>query len=67
LWDGFIGLGIKRRHCRKLEGSREEKPEGRKLREAKKEEEFSANFSKKIQRKKIHFQTARYEGIPFRP
>jgi hypothetical protein len=39
---------------------------GRRLREAKKEEEFSANFSKKTQRKKIHFQTARVAGVPFR-
>jgi hypothetical protein len=48
-------------------GEKEEKPGGRKLRKAKKEEEFSANPFKKIQGKKIHFQPARFEGVPFRP
>ena len=44
----------------------EENPAGRRLRPEKKEEDFSANLSKKIQRKKIPFQTGSFASIPFR-
>jgi hypothetical protein len=44
----------------------EEDPPARRLRTAKKEEEPSANRSKNIQRKKIHFQTGNFAPIPFR-
>ena len=44
----------------------EENPAGRKLRPKKKEEEFSANLSKKTQRKKIPFLATRFASLPFR-
>jgi hypothetical protein len=44
----------------------EENPAGRRLRPEKKEEEFSANLSKKTQRKKIPFQTAGFVSLPLR-
>src|SRR5260370_1692257 len=44
----------------------EENPPGRRLRTAKKEEEFSENPAKKIQRKKIPFQIGSFASIPSR-
>jgi len=43
----------------------EENPAATKLRPEKKEEEFSANPSKKTQQKKIPFQTVSFASIPF--
>jgi hypothetical protein len=43
----------------------EENPAGRRLRCEKKEEESSANLSKKIHPKKILFLTVRFASIPF--
>jgi hypothetical protein len=42
----------------------EENPPARRLKRAKKEEEFSANPSKKIQRKKIQFHIGSFASIP---
>jgi len=44
----------------------EENPPGRRLTPAKKEEDFSANVSKKRPAKKIHFQTGDFDPVLFR-
>jgi hypothetical protein len=46
---------------------REENLARRKIKTAKKEENFSVNLLKKMAAKKIHFQTARFAGIRSRP
>ena len=43
----------------------EENPPGRKLKPAKKEEDFSANTSKKMPVKKIQFQAVDFDPLPF--
>ncbi len=43
----------------------EENPPGRRLTKAKKEEDFSANASKKSPAKKIHFYTGSFDPFPF--
>jgi hypothetical protein len=59
-------LKIKPFSLRKISERREENPAGRKIKAAKKEENFCVKLEKKTAAKKIHFQTARFEGISFR-
>jgi len=52
-------------NTRRRRETTQENPTGRRLRSEKKEEEFSANPSKKIQRKKIPFQIVSVASVPF--
>lgn len=47
----------------KNQGKEKENPEGRRISKAKKEENSSANLSKKTQKKKIHFKTIRFRPL----
>jgi hypothetical protein len=63
----FHGFPNQRNHCPDEQRKEEENPAGRKIRTAKKEENFAVNPPNKIQAKKIQFQTAGFAPFSNRP
>jgi hypothetical protein len=57
------GSKIRKNRVRNRKNQAEENPPGRKLKPAKKEEDFSANASKKRPTKKIQFQTGSFDPL----